>query len=355
MESGNSDFETLKAHLNVILKPIDTNAVQESTEILTQSFKSAECVPLLMQLMINEEDQALRQIACIYLRRFLSKLWAKLDKQIQNEVKVALLERFKIDPIPIIKRSIAGVIGSISKILIPNKEWNELFEFVLQHSQSDSVADQEIALLLLSVLVEYFGKEEIKAHFDNISIILQGSLKSEHESIVDFGISCIKNFAKATNNVKVLKSIQKMIPDILSRLSEDNEDRIQAVFDCLLSLVEYKGLLTPHIINIIYGAIKIAANEDYHIHTRERAIVFFEFAPIKHFKTFKSNKKLLNTVIETLMRIACESDEGYQQDSVTPHQCALYSIKSFSIYMHKPIIFPIIIKNINTCIGSTNP
>jgi hypothetical protein len=304
MESNNSDLETLKAHLNVILKPIDTNAVQVSTEILTQSFKSAECVPLLMQLMINEEDQSMRQIACIYLRRFLSKLWGKLDKQTCNGVKEALIDRFKNDPTPLIKRSIAGVIGSISKILIPNKEWDELFEFVLHHSKSDSVDDQELALLLLSVLVEYFGKEEIKTHFDNISIILAGSLKSQHESIVDFGISCIKNFAKATNNVKVLKSIQKMIPDILSRLSEENEDRIQAVFDCLLSLVEYKGLLTPHIINIINGAIKIAANEEYHMHTRERAIVFFEFAPIKHFKTFKKSKKLLNTVIETLMKIA---------------------------------------------------
>lgn len=352
METTNSDLETLKGHLNVILRPVDSQAVQHSSEILQEIFKHSECIKLLMQLMITDEDQSMRQIACIYLRRFLSKLWGNLDNETQENVKTALLERFQNDPSPLIKRSIAGVIGSICRILIPNKEWDHLFEFVLQYSQSENVADQELALLLLSVLIEYLGKEEIKTHFDNINIILEGSLKSEHESIVDFGITCIKNFAKATSNVKVLKSIQKMIPDILGSLTADNEDRIQAVLDCLLSLVEYKGLLTPHIINIIEGALKVAGNQDYHVNTRERAIVFFEFLPIKHFKILKKKKELLGRIINALMKVACEPIDEYPQDTVTPGSCALFSIKAFSIYMHKPVIFPVIIKNINACIQS---
>lgn len=300
-----------------------------------------------MQIMIQEEDLGMRQISCVYLRRFLSKLWCKLTEEVQKEVKAVLIERFQTDPCPLIKKSIAGVIGSISRILIPNKEWDELFEFVIQFSQSESVADQELSLLLLSVLVEYFGKEEIKVYYDNVSIILKGSLKSGHESIVDFGITCIKNFAKVTSNVKVLKSIQEMIPDILNSLSEDNEDRIQSVFDCLLSLIEYKGLLNNNITNIIKGAIQISSNQEYHMNTRDRAIVFFEFMPIKYHKIFKKQKKLLNEVIETLMKIACESDADYPKENLTPRECALVAIKSFGIYMHKPIIFPVLIKNIN--------
>ena len=303
MENTNSDLETLKQHLNVILKPIDTQAVTESTNLLIESFKNPQCVPLLMQIMMTEEEQGLRQIACVYLRRFLTKLWCNLEVQVKNDVKVALIERFQADPSPLIKKSIAGVIGSISKILIPNKEWDELFQFVFQFSQSESVADQELSLLLLSVLVEYFQKDEIKAYYNDIDIILKGSLKSEHQSIVDFGISCIKNFSKATSNVKVLKSIQEMIPDILNSITEDNEDRIQAVFDCLLCLVEYKGLLKDHIKNIINGAIQIASNQEYHMNTRDRAIVFFEFLPIKYAKTFKKQKKMLGDVIDALTRI----------------------------------------------------
>lgn len=258
-----------------------------------------------------------------------------------------MVERFKCDPVPIIKKSIAGIIGSIGRILIPNKEWDEVFEFIMQHSQSNEIADQELSLLLLSVLIEYFGKEEIKTHFDNINIILQGSLKSETDSVVDFGITCIKNFAKATSNVKVLKAIQQMLPDILGSLTEENEDRMQAVLECLLSLVEYKGLLTPHIVNIIEGLLKISENLDYHMNTRERAIVFFEFLPMNHSKILKKKKELLGRIISTLMKIACEPEDEYPKDAATPGECALFSIKAFSIHLHKPIIFPIIIKNVN--------
>ena len=247
------------------------------------------------------------------------------------------------------------VIGSLCKILIPNREWDDLFKFVMEYSQSENIADQELALLLLSVLIEYLGKDDIKEHFDNISIILIGAIKSQQSTIVDFGITCVSNVAKATSNVKVLKWIQQMLPDILGTLTEDNEDRIQLVLDCLLSLVEYKGLLTPHIANIMEGVLKIWGNTDYRIDTRSRAIAFFEFLPMNNTKTLKKKKDLLNRIISTLMKIACEPEDEYPEDTVTPNSYALFSIKSFGVHMHKPLIFPVIIKNINACIQSTIP
>lgn len=128
-----------------------------------------------------------------------------MDADMQVKIKNALLERFQVDPVSLIKKSIAGVIGSLCKMLIPNREWDDLFKFVMQFSQSENVADQELALLLLSVIIEYLGKDDIKEHFDNISLILMGAIKSQQPSIVDFGITCINNIAKATSNVKVLK------------------------------------------------------------------------------------------------------------------------------------------------------
>jgi len=38
-----------------------------------------------------------------------------------------LLEQYVKEPVTLVKRSIANVIGNLSKLLIPNKEWNELF------------------------------------------------------------------------------------------------------------------------------------------------------------------------------------------------------------------------------------
>lgn len=95
-----------------------------------------------------------------------------------------------------------------------------------------------------------------------------------------------------------------MLPDILNTLTDDNEDRIQLVLDCLISLVEYKGLLTPQLVNIMEGAIKICANTEYRLETRSRAIAFFEFLPMNNTKTLKKKKELLNRIISTLMKIS---------------------------------------------------
>ena len=348
----NNDLEILKTHLNTILRPVDTEEVQKSSEILQEIFTRPECVGLLMSLLINDEEQNMRQIACVYLRSYINKLWPKLDNQTWEDIKMTLLQRYELDPSPLIKKSIAGVIGSLGKMLIPNGDWNQPFEFVMNSYTTENVVGQELSLLLLSYLIEYLSKDDIKEHFDDISKILSISLKSDHSSVVDFSIKCIKNCASATSNVKVLKSIQKMIPDILDTLSEENEERIQTVLDCLTSLVEYKGLLTPHISRIIEGALKVAENIDLHLNTRQRAILFFEFVPVKHSKMFKKKKQLLDTIISTLMKISCEPLDDYDQDEQSPSRYALYSMKSFSVYMHKPIIFPVLIKNIRACIES---
>lgn len=205
MEAQQSDLQILRMHLVNIIKPIDSAAVQESTAALLEVFKNPECIKYLLELMIGDEDQSMRQISCVYLRIYLPKLWCNMDADTQAKIKTALLERFQVDPVSLIKKSIAGVIGSLCKMLIPNREWDDLFKFVMQFSQSESVADQELALLLLSVIIEYLGKDDIKEHFDNISLILMGAIKSQQASIVDFGITCINNVAKATSNVKVLK------------------------------------------------------------------------------------------------------------------------------------------------------
>jgi hypothetical protein len=73
-----------------------------------------------------------------------------------------LLDRFINEPALIIKKSIAEVIGALSSILIPNKEWNELFLFIKTKTDSGELIDKQLGMLLLSVIIEYFGAEEIE-------------------------------------------------------------------------------------------------------------------------------------------------------------------------------------------------
>ena len=79
----------------------------------------------------------------------------------QAYTKNLILQRFKEEPVTLVKKNIADVIGNLGKILIPNKEWMELFQFIFISTQSNQLAEKELAMILLSVIIEYFGLEEI--------------------------------------------------------------------------------------------------------------------------------------------------------------------------------------------------
>ena len=101
--------------------------MKRATAILKDYFKNIKALENLLILMSTSEDQNIRQISCVYLRKIIGNLWLHLNEEDREKTKKLLLQRFLEEPVPLIKKNIADVIGSLSKILIPNKEWNDLF------------------------------------------------------------------------------------------------------------------------------------------------------------------------------------------------------------------------------------
>jgi len=152
--------EELCALLQQLFQP-DTQVVRAATETLKAYFKEVEALENLLLLMSGNPDQQVRQISCVYLRKIIVRLWPVLTPDQQATTKNLLLQRFKEEPVTLVKKNIADVIGSLGKILIPNKEWNELFQFIFVSTQAEELAQKELAMILLSVIIEYFGLEEI--------------------------------------------------------------------------------------------------------------------------------------------------------------------------------------------------
>ena len=72
----------------------------------------------------------IRQLATVYLRKLIGKHWMMLAEPDQAKTKNLLLERFIAEPVSVVKKNIADVIGQLGKILIPQKLWPELFQLV---------------------------------------------------------------------------------------------------------------------------------------------------------------------------------------------------------------------------------
>ena len=107
------------------------------------------------------------------MRKIIGKLWANLAPENQAVCKTLLLDRFVKEPVTIVKKNIADVIGSLGRIVIPNKEWQELFDFIGVSTQSPELAEKELAMMLLSVIIEYFGPDEIEAYYSKLNPIIE--------------------------------------------------------------------------------------------------------------------------------------------------------------------------------------
>jgi len=86
-----------------------------------------EALENLLLLMSQNPNQQIRQMSCVYLRKIAAKLWPNLTADQKTTTKTLLLQRFVEEPVTIVKKNIADVVGALSIILIPNKEWPELF------------------------------------------------------------------------------------------------------------------------------------------------------------------------------------------------------------------------------------
>lgn len=88
----------------------------------------------------------------------------------------------------LVKKNIADVIGSLGMILIPNKEWPQLFEFIFVSTNSQELREKELAMILLSVIIEYFSHDEIQLYYSELNPIIEGYLQSNIPSLQTLSI-----------------------------------------------------------------------------------------------------------------------------------------------------------------------
>lgn len=251
--------EELSQVLQQLFQP-DTQVVKQATEVLKTYFKQVEALENLLLLLQNSQDQQVRQISCVYLRKIVTKLWPNLTPDQQTTTKTLLLNQFRLEPVTLVKKNIADVIGSLGKILIPNKEWPELFQFIFMSTQSEELAQKELAMILLSVIIEYFSLDEIQNYYDQLNPIIEGYLQSNVPSLQTLSIQCVQGLSMIPKSVTVLKKYNKLIPLTLNALDMNNEDLVHKVFEMFNEFAEIKKVLGPHLPIIIEKALFISAN-----------------------------------------------------------------------------------------------
>lgn len=213
----------------------------------------------------------------------------------------------------LVKKNIADVIGSLGRILIPNKEWPQLFEFIFASTKSDELARKELAMILLSVIIEYFDHDEIETYYQGLNPIIEQYLASDVPSLKRLSIETVNKLALTPKAIQVLKKYNQLIPLVLNALDMEQEDLIHKVFEMFNEFVEIKKVLRPHLPIIIEKALLISANKDFGTNLREVTLLFLELIAERYARVLIKNHGMafIDKVVEVGFSIASEDPELY--------------------------------------------
>jgi len=118
-------------------------------------------------------------------------------------------------------------------------------------------------MILLSVIIEYFGHDEVQTYYDQLNPIIEQYLQSDIPSLKTLSIETVNKLAMTPKAIQVLKKYNNLIPLVLQALDLSNEDLIHKVFETFNEFVEFKKVLGPHLTMIIEAALKIAADTNF--------------------------------------------------------------------------------------------
>lgn len=136
------------------------------------------------------------------------------------------------------------------------------------------MVEKELAMMLLSVIIEYFSLDLIGQYYEQLNPIIEDYLRSDQPSLKTLSIETVNKLATTTDAVKVLKKYNTLIPLVLGALDLNQEDLVAKVFETFNEFVEYKKVLGPSLPQIIEKALIIAADNDFGVNLRGETMYF---------------------------------------------------------------------------------
>lgn len=94
------------------------------------------------------------------------------------------------------------------------------------YTGSDELAKKELAMMLLSVIIEYFSINEINEYYAQLNPIIESYLQSNVPSLKRLAIETVNNLSQTVNAVKLLRQYPNLIPLVLNAIDLTQDDLI---------------------------------------------------------------------------------------------------------------------------------
>lgn len=148
-----AEFLSQVEHLLIeVTSAQDTAVLKRATKDLHDNFyKSDLCIPVLVHILQNSQNTAVRQLAAVEAKKLVPKFWSE---SFAPQIRSSLLQSALAEPDAKTRHASARLISAIGRIYMKNGTWPELPLFCEQASISPRASDREIGLYIIYSIFE---------------------------------------------------------------------------------------------------------------------------------------------------------------------------------------------------------
>ncbi|KAL9586075.1 MAG: hypothetical protein Q9203_003998 [Teloschistes exilis] len=261
----------------------DTAKIKAATATLKSDFYPLpESLSVLLQLLISDESEPLRQLAATQARALVPKHWKSLPEGQRPQIRQHVLQKTLGEEQQLLRHSAARVITAIAKSDLEDGQWPDLFDTLVQAANSQTPRHRAVGTYVLFTTIEAFG-EDMTAKIPQMLQIFSKTIRDTQSAEVKInsmlGVSRIAILLDADEDEAALKTVQDLIPQMVDILKQavdaEDEDRTNQCFEVFQTLIGCdSAVLNKHFGNLLQFMINIAADTDTEDDARTQALSF---------------------------------------------------------------------------------
>ncbi|OKL61035.1 hypothetical protein UA08_03285 [Talaromyces atroroseus] len=324
------DQQRFLQQLQIILNPANGN-LKDATGVLQKEFyNKPESFLFLLQIATTHENEDLRQLAAVEARGLVGRFWLKTPANQKPQIREQLLRGTMSSNSELVRHAIARIVSSIAKIDLPDGEWADLPNFLLQAAQSGNKDERAIGVYIFFTILESLGEgfeEKFKDLFALFSKTIRDPESAEVRINTLLALSKLAMHLDSDEDVAPVKAFQQVLPDMVRVLKDaidsTDEDRIMQAFEVFQTLLGCDpALLNVHLNDLITFMNEISANTQLAEDTRTQAISFL-MQCVKYRKMKVQGLRVGEQLTRTALHVVTELDDDDDEDEITPARSAL--------------------------------
>ncbi|KAK6906100.1 hypothetical protein I203_100082 [Kwoniella mangroviensis CBS 8507] len=352
----------LRQLLEATIAP-DTNVIKAATtQLNTQFYKNPQCIPALYEIAATTDNQSIRQLAAVELRKRISsgdgRQWKKNPQQLREQIKASLLERLTQEQSAIVRHALSRAVAAIADIelTVNPPQWPTLLPGLYQAAASPTKTHRETAIYVLFAILDTVA-ESFETQLQSLFKVFSVSLVDPESSEVR--VTTLRALAKVAEYIEAgdkhdVKAFQELIVPMLKVLEQaikDGDDEgVKHGYDAFETLLIIEApLVSKHVAELVQFFLGVAGNKEVDDEMRCGALNVLSWV-VRYKKSKVQALGLAKHIVEGLLPIGCEDDpEDVDEDS--PSRLAFRTLDNLAQALPPQQVFPVLTQQLQVYMG----